>query len=167
MKPTRVSSGGVFGLVLAGATLMLPMPAAAGPDTAAGEVARAQFTREVVDREPVDTVVELPNDENRVLFFSELLGLQGQTVTHRWEYQGRVMAEVSFEVGGPRWRVYSEKSLMPQQTGMWTVMVVNEQGWPLRAEMFKYTDAMSEPDVDEPAPDSRLEQEPEVAAMRP
>lgn len=156
----------IRGLVLAGAMTVLPLPGMSAPDVT-GEVARAQFTREVVDREPVDTLVELPNDENRVLFFSEVRDMQGQTVTHRWEYQGRVMAEVSFRVDGPRWRVYSEKRLLPEQTGMWTVMVVNQQGWPLRAEVFKYTDAMSEPDVDEPATGSRLEREPEFAAIQP
>lgn len=135
---------------------LIPALAAAAPD-AAGAVTRAQFTRQVVEREPVDAIVALTNESDSILFFTELRGLQGQTVTHRWEYQGRVMAEIDFEVGGPRWRVHSEKSLLPEQTGMWTVMVVTEQGWPLRAEMFKYTDAMSESDVDEPIAASQHE----------
>jgi hypothetical protein len=101
-------------------------------------VARAQFTTAVVGREPVDQVVNLDEQATRVFFFTDLRNLQGRTVTHRWEFEGQVVSEVAFKVGGPRWRVYSVKSLNPGETGKWTVFVIDESGWPLHATIFKH-----------------------------
>ncbi|WP_170165000.1 DUF2914 domain-containing protein [Inmirania thermothiophila] len=119
------------------AALVLALAAA----QAGGAVARAVFTTGITGREPVDRVVELPNDQRRVYYFTELVGLAGQTVTHRWEYGGRVMAEVAFRVGGPRWRVWSSKNLLPQWTGEWRVAVVDEAGRVLAEDRFNYVDA--------------------------
>ena len=90
-----------------------------------GSVARGVFTTSVVDREPQDELMSLPSDHEMVYFFSELKDLAGQTVTHRWEYNGQVMAEVSFDVGGDRWRIHSSKNLQPSWLGEWTVTIVD------------------------------------------
>lgn len=103
-----------------------------------GSVARAVFTSQIVDREPVDDLATIPNAQQQVYFFSELRHLEGQIITHRWEYQGQVMAEVKFKVGGPRWRVYSSKNLLPEWVGQWTVLVLDESGQPLKASIFEY-----------------------------
>ena len=94
----------------------------------AGEVARAVFSTGVENHEPVDSITSVPATVGNVYFFTELRGMQNQTVTHRWEYQGRVMAEVSFHVDGPRWRVWSSKRLLPGWSGRWTVSVVDGAG---------------------------------------
>lgn len=113
-----------------------------------GTVARAIFTSAIVDREPVDQLDTITTALPRVYFFSDLRGLAGQIVTHRWEYNGQVMAEVKFKVGGgPRWRVYSSKNLLPEWTGEWTVVVSDESGRPLKASIFEYTAANSEPET--------------------
>lgn len=104
----------------------------------AGWVERALFTSAVVEREPVDAKVLVNGGAQDVVFFTELRQLSGRTVTHRWEYAGEVVAEVPFEVGGPRWRVHSRKTLRPDQAGRWSVVVVDESGWILHAEMFEY-----------------------------
>ncbi|MEW8507685.1 MAG: DUF2914 domain-containing protein [Candidatus Thiodiazotropha sp.] len=101
-------------------------------------VARAQFATEIVDREPVDQVVKLDSQTTRIFFFTDLRNLQGRTVSHRWEFEGEVVSEVEFNVGGPRWRVYSAKSLNPDEPGKWTVFVVDESGWPLHASIFEH-----------------------------
>jgi hypothetical protein len=101
-------------------------------------VARAQFTTAVVNREPVDQVVRLDEQANRIFFFTDLRNLQGRTITHRWEFEGEVHSEVDFEVDGPRWRVYSAKSLNPGELGKWTVFVIDESGWPLHATIFEH-----------------------------
>ena len=105
-----------------------------------GRVARAIFTSAIVDREPVDNLTAVSGDAQRVFFFTDLRELAGQIVTHRWEYNGKVMAEVTFKVGnGARWRVYSSKNLLPEWTGQWTVVVSNENGWPLDTSTFDYS----------------------------
>ncbi len=103
-----------------------------------GRIARSTFTTQVIDREPVDSVTELHTLQERVFYYTELLGLTGRTVTHRWSHRGEVMAEVSFTVGGPRWRVWSSKSLVPGWSGDWKVSVVDEAGEVLGGNRFTY-----------------------------
>ncbi len=108
------------------------------PDMTRAHIARAMVTTGVVDREPVDQVHSLMNDNSMVFFFTELMGMQGQTVTHRWAFNGQLMGEVPFEVGGPRWRVWSTKNLESIWVGTWTVSVVDENGKVLQTEDFDY-----------------------------
>jgi hypothetical protein len=138
-NPRRHSLLGISALA---AALMLGIftPGAAEETPAAqGSVMRAVFTSHIVEREPADDLATIPNSLRQVYFFSELRDLEGQIVTHRWEYNGEVMAEVKFKVGGPRWRVYSSKNLLPEWLGKWTVLVLDESGSPIRASIFEYT----------------------------
>lgn len=93
-----------------------------------GEVARAQFTSAIDGREPADALQSIDADAREAVFFTELTGLDGRAVAHRWVYDGETQAVVDFDVGGPRWRVWSEKSLDPQMQGEWTVEVVDDTG---------------------------------------
>jgi len=93
-----------------------------------GSVVRAAFTREIAEREPTENLEKLTSENGQVKFFTELRDMSGQTAIHRWEYDGKVVAEVEFNVKGPRWRVWSSKSLMPQWTGDWKVSVLNGAG---------------------------------------
>jgi len=102
------------------------------------QVARAQFTSAIRNREPVDQLVVASPLIREVYFFTDLRHLEGRTVTHRWEYEGRVVSQVPFKVGGPRWRVNSKKEINPDQVGEWSVTVIDESGWPLYTEMFRY-----------------------------
>ena len=110
-----------------------------------GTVARSAFTSEIADREPVDQITALENDVTSIYFFSELIGLEGQTVVHRWEHNGEMLAEVPFEVGGPRWRVYSSKKLDPLWLGEWSVRVVDGAGNELSLDRFTYSKAEAAP----------------------
>ena len=101
-------------------------------------VLRAQFTTLINNREPVDQVVVLSPPQAEVFFFTELAGLEGRTVIHRWEYQGEMVSRVPFEVKGPRWRVFSKVRLEPDQLGEWSVSVIDQSGWPLYTELFRY-----------------------------
>lgn len=102
------------------------------------KVSRAQFTTRVVDREPTDRIERLAIDRHRILFYSELRGLAGQNVTHRWEREGHKVAEVSFRVDANRWRVWSSKNLEPGGIGNWTVSVVTDDGVVLATRSFVY-----------------------------
>lgn len=115
---------------------------AAQPANEVGTVARAVFTSQIIDREPVDSLSKFYNKTNRIYFFTDLRGLAGQIVTHKWEHDGQVMAEIKFKVGsGSRWRVYSSKNLLPTWTGQWTVSVIDENGEPLNVSIFNYVTA--------------------------
>lgn len=116
-------------------------PAAVAPRTPSGSVARAAFTRAIADREPVDNLSSLPNDHDKIFFFTDIRDMAGAVVIHRWEYGGKIVAEIPFEIGGPRWRVYSSKQLDPSWTGEWKVSVVDGQGGTLSVKTFTYTSA--------------------------
>ena len=127
-----------FTLVLNSALAFSDSLETPAPDMPRAHIARAMVTSGVVDREPVDQIHSLMNDNSMVFFFTELMGMQGQTVTHRWAFNGQVMGEVPFEVGGPRWRVWSTKNLESIWVGTWTVSVVDENGEVLQTQDFDY-----------------------------
>ncbi len=108
--------------------------------TAAGEgsVVKAVFTTGVVDREPVDEVNSVYTDTKKLFFFTEIRNMQGKTVLHRWVHEGQILAEVSFEVGGPRWRIYSSKNLSDEWLGNWKAEVLDSEGNRLHEAEFVY-----------------------------
>jgi hypothetical protein len=91
------------------------------------EVARHQFSSAIDNREPVDMLTDAMN-VNPLYYFTELKNYEGTVITHRWTFNGNAMADVTFNVGGPRWRVYSSKQLLPEWDGEWMVEVVDEAG---------------------------------------
>lgn len=107
-------------------------------EPSSGKVARAMFTTSIVDREPTNRVLILENKITQLYFFSDLRHLQGHTITHRWEYEGRVVNEKSFKVKGTRWRVYSRHKIDSNMLGRWTAVVSDEDGCPLKAVVFQY-----------------------------
>lgn len=119
---------------------MSPAPAQDKAPMHNGEVARATFTTGIQDREPVDQITTLTTDKDKIYFFTDIRNMSGHIVKHRWEYNGKTMAEVEFGVGGPRWRVWSSKSLLPQWTGEWKVSVVDEAGKVLSESSFTYAE---------------------------
>jgi hypothetical protein len=129
-------------LIVLGLSLTTPVLAQEPPAPAAAptsdKVARAVFTTGVADREPADQVTSLKNDVQQVFFFTELTGLDGQTITHKWEHAGEVKAEVNFDVKAPRWRVWSSKKFDPNWTGEWTVSVVDGSGAVLAQGKLNY-----------------------------
>jgi hypothetical protein len=124
-----------------------PAPAPDRPPLSADAVARGTFATAIEAREPVDSIRSLENDRDRVYYFSELVGIPGRAVTHRWAYEGETVAEVTIAVGGPRWRAYSSKQLAPSQLGEWTVSVVDESGNVLREDSFVYEAPAAAPEV--------------------
>jgi hypothetical protein len=134
-----------------------PVPAEPDVDAAGAEapasdarVSRSTLTTAVIDREPQDSVETLSNDNVEILYFTEVRDATGETITHRWEWMGRVMAEVPFAVRGPRWRVYSSKALDPSWLGEWTVTAVDSTGRVLSRETFVYNEVPATPAA--PAP---------------
>jgi len=104
-------------------------------------VARAQLTRAIQGREPMDKLSDvLYTDQNitRLYYFTELQHLRGQRITHQWEYQGKVMARIPFRIGSNRWRTYSSKRLNKSMLGNWQVVVTDEHGRVLHTQKFEY-----------------------------
>lgn len=105
-----------------------------------GTVARSVFTTLIDNREPVDKVQQVPEQKNDITYFTELRDMAGQTAKHRWEFKGKIIAEVKFNVRGPRWRVWSKKSFAPGWSGDWKVSVVNGVGEVISEEVIAYAE---------------------------
>ncbi len=127
-------------LLLAYAVTGLPISA----EAQGVRVALAQFTTAIEKREPIDQITFVDSGVQKIFFFTDLRNMEGQTVHHRWLHNGTVMADVTFEVRGPRWRVWSSKTLSPDGLGDWTVEVVTSEDEVIAAETFTYT---APPDV--------------------
>lgn len=110
---------------------------------AADGVARAGFTTAINDHEPIDAITELTNDTSKIYYFTEIRGLEGQTITHRWLQNGETQASVSIPIGGNRWRIWSSKNLPTTSTGEWQVEVLDEAGSILLQSSFNYMAATS------------------------
>jgi len=113
------------------------------PVWAEGTVARAQFSTDVIDREPIDDIgpivkVEYGKIQN-VYFFTDLRDMSGSRVVHRWTLDGDSQAEISFDIGGDRWRVWSSKRLLPGFDGKWAVEIVQD-GEIIETRSFDYVD---------------------------
>lgn len=107
-----------------------------------GEVSRAIFTTDVINREPVDDLKQISTETGIVKFFTDLRDMSGHKVIHRWEYGGKVISEIEYEVRGPRWRIWSSKNMMPDWVGMWTVSVVNTVGEVIDTRQFEYIESI-------------------------
>ncbi len=140
-KDSFVYSKGTGMMETAPATESQPeMKTETAPTMTSGEgfIAKGVFTTEVVDRDPVDEIDSLYTDVKKLFFFTDIRNMEGKTVLHRWMYGGVIRAEVSFEVGGPRWRVYSSKNLTEERLGNWKAEVLDSEGNRLYETEFVY-----------------------------
>jgi hypothetical protein len=48
------------------------------------------------------------------------------------------MFEKTFEVKGPRWRIWTSKTLIPSWIGTWTVNVLDDDHTVLSSKSFEY-----------------------------
>ena len=127
-----ISASRILCLSLLLAGLVQP---ASGQD---GIISQALFTTAVIDGRPVNRVLVLDDTVETVYFYTRLKNFQGKRITHRWEYNGRVMAQQSFQITSANQAIASSVKIGRQQTGRWSVVIENQQGWPLHAEMFMY-----------------------------
>lgn len=109
-----------------------------------GTVFRSALTSGIDNREPRDKLEKVSSEQKQLYFFTELRDMSGQTAKHRWEFDGKVMAEVEFNVKGNRWRVWSSKSFNPGWTGDWKVSVLNAAGDVISEKTFAYETAAAD-----------------------
>jgi len=89
---------------------------------------RVAFTTAIDNKEPINNLQVIDrHDSQTIFFFSELKNLQGKRITHRWSFNGNVIYQKGFAVGGSRWRVWTEKAITPFD-GVVTVELVDATG---------------------------------------
>jgi len=81
----------------------------------------------VENRQPVGVADTFPADVGKVYAWMRVTGAADQAIQVVWSY-GSLTFNVPLEIGGPSWRTWSSKIIMPVWTGEWTVEVLDAQG---------------------------------------
>ena len=83
------------------------------------------FCSGVEDREPVSRDSSFSSDIGKIFCWSNVMnGSEGAFVEHVWYHNGEEMARVTLPATYSRNRVWSSKTILPDWTGKWTVMVM-------------------------------------------
>ena len=90
-------------------------------------VARAVICTGVSNHEPTDSLVTVPPTMSKVFFFTEIVGMEGKTITHRWIKDGTRVADIRISVATNRYRCHSSRSV-EGKPGDWSVQVLSEDG---------------------------------------
>ena len=90
----------------------------------AASVDPAVMCAAVVDRVCEGASSSFPSDVGKVYAHTTILDHEG-SVTHRYIFKGKIMAEINLNVGGTPWRTWSSKTIDPLWSGDWKVEVVN------------------------------------------
>jgi len=92
----------------------------------AAEVNPGMLCTAIVDRACDSIGSTFPTDVRKVYVHTRILGIEsGGSVTHRWIYKDKIMAETKLNIGGPDWRTWSSKNIDPFWSGDWKVEIVN------------------------------------------
>ncbi|MDG5765926.1 DUF2914 domain-containing protein [Balneolales bacterium ANBcel1] len=96
------------------------------------------LARDVVEREPVDTLQSYNMSDARAWCFARIHNSDSmQDVTFEWYYEEELYFEMSSKIGlSPNWRTYSSVGLQP---GSWRVLIKNRDGRVLEEIRFMVT----------------------------
>jgi hypothetical protein len=102
----------------------------------AHSVRRALICSAIDEHEPSDSLTMVSPTTGRVFFFTEIVGLQGKTIIHRWTRDNARVAEIRIAVTGDRYRCHSSRSVAGK-SGQWNVQVLDGDGVTLAERSFR------------------------------
>jgi hypothetical protein len=95
----------------------------------------------VQEREIVGKASTFPADVGKVYFWTNVMGAEEPTVVnHVWYYKGKEMASIELSVRDKSWRTWSYKTILPEWTGEWTVVVTDDMGREVAKSSFTVTE---------------------------
>ena len=104
-------------------------PPAAVSELASDKVARVQLAARMQGLEPgppIDLPIRLSQGQSRTIyFFTELRGMSGRSVLHRWERNGRMMQERQLHPASQSWRAYTAMTITGDMRGSWRISAVD------------------------------------------
>lgn len=86
-----------------------------------------KFAPEIQERMPVGVDSIFENSLDRIYCWSSVVREYGDTIKiyHVWSYQGIEQSRVPIEITSPAFRAFTFQSILPEQTGEWTVYIVD------------------------------------------
>jgi Protein of unknown function (DUF2914) len=106
-------------------------------------VTRAVVCTGIMNHEPTDSITQVPSTTGKVFFFTEITGMEGKTITHRWLKDGAKVADVRISVASNRYRCHSSRTVSGK-TGYWTAQVLDGDGNKLKEVTFTVGNASGE-----------------------
>lgn len=76
-----------------------------------------------------------------IIFYTEIIGLSGQAVTHRWFYNGSQVSTITLNINSMRTVNWSRSSVAPSQLGNWEARVVDSSGRTLASRSFNVVES--------------------------
>jgi hypothetical protein len=112
-----------------------PYPDSTQSTAPGGLVKRAVICSGVSNHEPTDSLATVPPTIGKVFFFTEIAGLEGKTITHRWMKDGSKVADVRISIASNHYRCHSSRSVAGK-AGNWAVQLLDEDGNKLAERRF-------------------------------
>jgi hypothetical protein len=109
-----------------------------GTEVLSDAVVRFTLAESVLNREPRRPLAaaDVKGTGLRSLsVFSDVAGLEGETLTYRWFHDGRQVLSIRVPVGAQRWRSHSTKAI--HASGSWRVELVDSKGTVLARADFE------------------------------
>jgi hypothetical protein len=101
-------------------------------------IGQVKFCGDVVEKEPVAVDTVFSSDVGKVYFWSRIFGPGNDvSIFHVWNYKGRQESKVPMTVDGGGYRAFSFQSIGQNQTGRWTVYVIDEDNNVLAKSTFR------------------------------
>ena len=106
-------------------------------------VSRAVICTGIMNHEPTDSSNQVPSTTSKVFFFTQVNGMEGKTITHRWIKDGSKVADIKISIASNRFRCHSSRSVSGK-TGYWTAQVLDSNGKKLKEVAFTVGNASGE-----------------------
>jgi hypothetical protein len=117
-------------------------------DSTSGGISSSRVTRAVIctgimNHEPTDSITQVPASASKVFFFTEITGMEGKTITHRWLKDGAKIADIRISIASNRYRCHSSR-VVSGKTGYWTAQVLDADGKKIKEVAFTVGNASGE-----------------------
>ena len=103
--------------------------------TMSNAVRRAVISTGIINHEPTDSLTLVPTTTGKVFFFTEIVGMEGKTITHRWIKDGSKVAEIRISVASNHYRCHSSRSVSGK-SGYWSAQVLDSDGKKIKEVAF-------------------------------
>jgi hypothetical protein len=111
-------------------TVALPEDSKETSDTISGPEqikVNIKMASQIEDRMPVEVDSVFENTIGRIYCWSSVASEKAEDfkIYHIWNYEGEEQSKVPIEITSPTFRAFTFQTILPEQTGEWTVYVVD------------------------------------------
>lgn len=93
-------------------------------------IKQMSICKNIINRKPIQSGKTFSTTVDSLFCYTLLSNTGGkQHLTHIWEYDNKVMSKIRYSVKhSSNWRSWTRKTILPHQTGLWSVSVEDTSG---------------------------------------